>query len=175
MVNLDSLKGGSGLAVWYLYQEPFFSLHQIPICSRVFVNQRLGVLKENPKWYMQKEPTRDCAGRGGCCGRGCGCCEKRESTPGGNMGVGHCTTGCGCCSNFWGYELTKKEMGDIRGALRATLKYSRIGLIFSHCHALTCQGRRRSILLTRRWSRPNGWKLWEGSRYSWKVAIDTIA
>ncbi|CAG7972700.1 unnamed protein product [Penicillium nalgiovense] len=106
----------------YWYQEWKFYNWQGSIPGLIKIAYE--TLRENPKWYMQKELTRDCAARGGCCGRGCGCCEKRESTPGRNMGVGHCTTGCGCCSNFRECELTEKEMGDITGALRATLNYS---------------------------------------------------
>lgn len=79
-------------------------------------------LRKNPKWYMQKELIKDCAARGGCCGRDCGCCEKRESTPGRNMGAGHCTTGCACCLSFRGCELTATERDDIRDALKANLE-----------------------------------------------------
>ncbi|KAJ5804247.1 uncharacterized protein N7518_000550 [Penicillium psychrosexuale] len=81
-------------------------------------------LRKNPKWYMQNELIKDCAGRGGCCGRVCGCCEKRESTPERNMGAGHCTTGCACCSSFRGCELTAQQKTNIRESLRAALEYS---------------------------------------------------
>ncbi|CRL29563.1 unnamed protein product [Penicillium camemberti] len=76
------------------------------------------------RYWHQEELIEDCAGRGGCCRRGCGCCEKREPTPGRNMGVGHCTTGCGCSLSFRGCELTRIEKDNIRDRLRATLQYS---------------------------------------------------
>ncbi|KAJ5355813.1 hypothetical protein N7517_010422 [Penicillium concentricum] len=78
-------------------------------------------LRENPKWWMQKELVKDCAGRGGCCGRGCGCCEKREPTPGRRMGAGHCTSEFACYVSSQGFEFTTEEEDNIRDALRVTL------------------------------------------------------
>lgn len=31
-------------------------------------------LRLNPKWFMRPGMVSDCANRGGCCSRGCGCC-----------------------------------------------------------------------------------------------------
>jgi hypothetical protein len=39
--------------------------------ARGFARQR-----KHPDWYLSEELREDCAGRGGCCGRSCGCCEK---------------------------------------------------------------------------------------------------
>lgn len=79
-------------------------------------------LRKDPKWFMRKELIEYCAGRGGCCGRGCGWCERCEPTPGRNIGVGHCITGCGCCLSFRECELTRTEKDKIRGRLMATLQ-----------------------------------------------------
>lgn len=73
---------------------------------------------------MRKELIEYCARRGGCCGRGCGWCERCEPTPGRNMGVGHCITGCGCCLSFRECELTRTEKDKIRDRLMATLQCS---------------------------------------------------
>jgi hypothetical protein len=65
--------------------------------------------RENPRWYLHKELRNDCAGKGGCCGRDCGCCQNRPIIPGRVKGVGHCTLECGCCNRNRGFELTSVE------------------------------------------------------------------
>ena len=62
-----------------------------------------GVLKRafescraDPEWYLCQWLRQDCARRGGCCGRGCGCCEKAR-TANRQWNRGHCTGMCGCC------------------------------------------------------------------------------
>lgn len=46
-------------------------------------------LREDPDWYVCPWLRHNCADRGGCCGRSCGCCEDPAR--------GHCTSQCGCC------------------------------------------------------------------------------
>ena len=53
--------------------------------------------KHIPEWYLSEWLRRDCAGRGGCCGRECGCCEKARSNRDRKWNYGHCTGACGCC------------------------------------------------------------------------------
>ncbi|KAI9932557.1 hypothetical protein MW887_008802 [Aspergillus wentii] len=43
-------------------------------------------------------------GKGGCCGRKCGCCESPRKTHR-HMRLGHCMTGCGCCIRHHGLDL----------------------------------------------------------------------
>ncbi|KAF9890897.1 hypothetical protein FE257_005473 [Aspergillus nanangensis] len=65
--------------------------------------------RENPRWYMlSKTLTRDCAGRGGCCGRACGCCDK-DRMAGRKVRKGHCTVECGCCRRVWGFEMSYED------------------------------------------------------------------
>lgn len=52
--------------------------------------------RSNPDWYLCEWLRQDCAGRGGCCGRDCGCCEKPRPTHR-DWNQGHCTSACGCC------------------------------------------------------------------------------
>ena len=52
--------------------------------------------RQDPDWYLCEWLRQDCAGRGGCCGRDCGCCEKARDTHRG-QNRGHCTGACGCC------------------------------------------------------------------------------
>ena len=59
--------------------------------SRAFKSCRM-----NPDWYLCQWLRQDCARRGGCCGRGCGCCEKPR-TANRQWNRGHCTGLCGCC------------------------------------------------------------------------------
>jgi hypothetical protein len=57
--------------------------------------------RSNPRWYLHRAPREDCAGKGGCCGRSCGCCLKRRGRP---LGVGHCTKMCDCCERASGFN-----------------------------------------------------------------------
>lgn len=62
-----------------------------PIMKRSFV-----ALRKDPRWYLSDWLRKDCARKGGCCGRDCGCCEKPRDTE--HLSHhGHCTTACGCC------------------------------------------------------------------------------
>ncbi|KAJ5853449.1 hypothetical protein N7534_005992 [Penicillium rubens] len=63
----------------------------------------------NPKWYMHRVLREDCAGRGGCCGRECGCCLNRKLFGGRARAAGHCTVECGCCQKAGGFELSEDE------------------------------------------------------------------
>ncbi|CAG8286622.1 unnamed protein product [Penicillium salamii] len=50
----------------------------------------------HPRWYMHRALVEECIGRQGCCARACGCCQKREISPGRSLGVGHCTLEWAC-------------------------------------------------------------------------------
>lgn len=50
-----------------------------------------------------------CASRGGCCGRGCGCCRQRALASQRKQSRGHCTVECACCIQDRGFELTEEE------------------------------------------------------------------
>ncbi|OJJ30251.1 hypothetical protein ASPWEDRAFT_176920 [Aspergillus wentii DTO 134E9] len=52
--------------------------------------------RKNPNWYLLSWLRQDCAGRGGCCGRDRGCCERPRNTHRA-FNRGHCTNACGCC------------------------------------------------------------------------------
>jgi hypothetical protein len=69
--------------------------------------------RKDPKWYMRKELVADCAGRNGCCSRGCGCCALR-ATESYERGVGHCTVECSCCVSFRGFEPSPMERQEIK-------------------------------------------------------------
>ena len=65
-------------------------------------------LQEHPEWGLLGFLTEDCAKRGGCCGRACGCCEKpRSSIRAKNRG--HCTKECGCCLKARGFPLDDED------------------------------------------------------------------
>ncbi|KAJ5385241.1 hypothetical protein N7517_003152 [Penicillium concentricum] len=56
--------------------------------------------RKDPDWYLSKLLCDDCVGRGGCCGRGCGCCQRPRTVDGSENSInarGRCTTACGCC------------------------------------------------------------------------------
>lgn len=61
-------------------------------------------LHKRPNWYLHPWLCQDCAGRGGCCSRLCGCCQKSRS-PSKPKALGHCTKECQCCIKARGFEL----------------------------------------------------------------------
>ena len=69
----------------------FESVMPAGILGRAFKSCRT-----DPEWYLCQWLREDCARRGGCCGRGCGCCEKARTTER-QWNQGHCTSVCSCC------------------------------------------------------------------------------
>ncbi|KGO63523.1 hypothetical protein PITC_049050 [Penicillium italicum] len=65
--------------------------------------------RAHPRWYMHRVLREDCASRGGCCGRACGCCLNRKLSYDRQSAVGHCTIECGCCHKTRGFELSEDE------------------------------------------------------------------
>lgn len=65
-------------------------------------------IRQNPAWYLRKELTNDCVGRGGCCSRSCGCCEKRCLTSK-ERSTGNCTELCYCCGVNRSYSISGAE------------------------------------------------------------------
>lgn len=61
------------------------------------VQKSFRTCRSNPNWYLGEWLRQDCARRGGCCGRDCGCCEKARGQTHQRWNHGHCTTACGCC------------------------------------------------------------------------------
>lgn len=65
--------------------------------------------RSHPQWYMHSELVKDCAGRQGCCARGCGCCLNRKVDASRSLGVGHCTLECGCCAKARNSEFSHSQ------------------------------------------------------------------
>lgn len=62
--------------------------------------------RSQPRWHMHRILVEDCIGMGGCCARGCGCCDKRQSLlVDRRFAAGHCTLKCSCCEKARGYRL----------------------------------------------------------------------
>lgn len=68
--------------------------------------------RKDPKWYSCEWLRQNCAGRGGCCARKCGCCEKSRNTNRAKWAHGHCTSVCGCCIRILGRDGTVVEQDD---------------------------------------------------------------
>lgn len=66
--------------------------------------------RSHPRWYMHRVLVEDCAGRQGCCARGCGCCYTRKVDSTRKLGVGHCTFRCGCCRRSRGFDIPEDNM-----------------------------------------------------------------
>jgi len=71
----------------------------------------LRLWRSSPNRYMHPVLVEDCAGRGGCCGKGCGCCAKRQYLyeHSRKLAFGHCTFSCLCCEQTRGFKLDKEE------------------------------------------------------------------
>lgn len=69
------------------------------------VTRAFRACRENPDWYLCAWLRQDCAGRGGCCGRECGCCEIAGAHSGYGQPRGHCTSACGCCARTRRLEI----------------------------------------------------------------------
>ncbi|KAJ5197522.1 hypothetical protein N7449_008001 [Penicillium cf. viridicatum] len=65
--------------------------------------------RSNPRWYMHRVLREDCARRGGCCGRDCGCCLNRKLDETRRRAAGHCTVECGCCEKVRGFDLSEDD------------------------------------------------------------------
>lgn len=78
------------------------------------LTRAIDLWRSNPKWFMHSTLCEDCAGRGGCCGRECGCCLNRLNKAQRKRAVGHCTVECPCCEASRGFELSPGEKAQIR-------------------------------------------------------------
>lgn len=74
-------------------------------------------LRQHPCWYLREGLVKDCAARGRCCARECGCCEKRLHTLPKKGMSGHCSLACPCCNKNIGddtletmYDKFKAEL-----------------------------------------------------------------
>lgn len=86
------------------------------------LKQNYDLLRESGTWYMRKELAKDCADRGGCCSRSCGCCGRCHLDSEWKRGIGHCTLECSCCSTYRDAELSVVEKAEILGRLRGNLE-----------------------------------------------------
>lgn len=77
-------------------------------CPSEMLIRGLNLWRSHPQWYLHKTLLKDCADKGGCCGRDCGCCQGRKLGPARQFGAGHCTTECWCCQKARGFALTDK-------------------------------------------------------------------
>lgn len=65
--------------------------------------------RSHPRWYMHPVLREDCTNKGGCCGRGCGCCVNRAISPARQLGHGHCTVECACCRKARGFDFDTNQ------------------------------------------------------------------
>lgn len=98
---------------WILERRWWDVWSSFPECP---LSRGVKLWRSHPKWYMHQWLRDDCSGKGGCCGRYCGCCTKRHNRPGRNLAVGHCTVECHCCEKARGFELDAKHALQTREA-----------------------------------------------------------
>jgi hypothetical protein len=97
------------------------------------------IQRKNPDWYLSDTLIADCAGRGGCCGKGCGCCERPRTVDRLEYGTntrGHCTTACSCCLNARGIEELDGDNGEIIDLQELYFEYKSPGLMDPHSFEL---------------------------------------
>ncbi|OQE08367.1 hypothetical protein PENVUL_c010G04165 [Penicillium vulpinum] len=98
---------------WDTHREQWIKSDNI--CSKT-ARRAIRRQKKHADWYLSAVLREDCAKRGGCCGRKCGCRERSRITGGNIDGVrdqDHCTTACGCCLEVHGIDGEDLEMKDV--------------------------------------------------------------
>jgi hypothetical protein len=79
---------------WRL-EKAYLSIEKI--CPSEPAKRAYDSVRRDHRWHLTNSwLRRDCANRGGCCGRGCHCCEN-SPPPNRMKGWGHCTIQCKCC------------------------------------------------------------------------------
>ncbi|PLB51434.1 hypothetical protein P170DRAFT_471367 [Aspergillus steynii IBT 23096] len=81
------------------------------------VKRAIRSLRRNTQWDNSEWVRAQCAERGGCCARQCGCCQAPRRGVA-VKGIGHCTSACLCCQNDRGFPIDTSE-GDLLGPFRA--------------------------------------------------------
>lgn len=81
--------------------------------------------RSKSEWYLHKTLIEDCALRGGCCGRTCGCCRNRKLPPTRQSATGHCTVECLCCQNSRGFALSEQAKINMRETFSLELDETR--------------------------------------------------
>lgn len=93
-----------------LLQEQYWRLERVynaleASCPSEPAKRAYFSVRKSPHWHLLNDWLRkDCANRGGCCGRNRKCCERPPS-PSRLKGWGHCTSQCKCCYRARGFAM----------------------------------------------------------------------
>ncbi|KAJ5951301.1 uncharacterized protein N7479_009714 [Penicillium vulpinum] len=80
VLNKDAKERLNALnAKYWLLQQKWW--HYRSCLADGFQLRAFELWRSYPKWYMHRVLVEDCAGRQGCCARGCDCCLNREINP----------------------------------------------------------------------------------------------
>ncbi|RAH50010.1 uncharacterized protein BO95DRAFT_459519 [Aspergillus brunneoviolaceus CBS 621.78] len=90
--------------IWKLERKAHRILRKFPV-SFGPVKRAVCANRARPDWHLTEFLREDCEGRGGCCGRGCGCCAGPRSAH--RAKWGHCTAACVCCERARGFAVGK--------------------------------------------------------------------
>ncbi|KAJ5629991.1 hypothetical protein N7528_003648 [Penicillium herquei] len=102
--------------------QKYFTLRQTWLRWRneftEYLSRAFDLWRSYPNWYLHPVLQKDCAMKGGCCGRSCGCCLKRATSPDRKLGVGHCSVECACCIKSRAFDLIDARKEEMRNLFR---------------------------------------------------------
>ncbi|KAJ5888279.1 hypothetical protein N7495_008320 [Penicillium taxi] len=100
--NVEDIEREIEKAKAAIYQREWQLYHAEMRLPRQPLKDMYEEIREDPAWYLQKDLIAQCMRNGGCCSRGCNCCENRLWNSERSKGVGHCTGRCQCCRESQG-------------------------------------------------------------------------
>lgn len=98
--------------------EDIMPINSTPVQEQMILRKHRDQSGRSYAWVLGQDK---CAALGGCCGRGCGCCEKvlnQYLVPGINLAketkeakvLGHCTVECCCCIDYRGCYIPDSRL-----------------------------------------------------------------
>ncbi|KAJ6037270.1 hypothetical protein N7540_001549 [Penicillium herquei] len=92
-----------------------------------YLSRAFDLWRSYPNLYLHPVLRKDCALKGGCCGRSCGCYLKRATASNSDrkLGIGHCSVECSCCIKYRRYEFIDARKAELRSLFEVSSSTSR--------------------------------------------------
>lgn len=126
------------------YSRKEYALYRAISVLRLELKDAYHSVRRDSRWFMREEMVQDCSDRGGCCSRGCGCCEQRHLSKR-KKGIGHCTIECWCCIGFRGFELPEEEKEEISKDFETRVKQWDSGYAIHMANCFFCPLERQAL------------------------------